>query len=228
MCGRTSLFADVDTVADRFDLDIERAFGPRYNIAPSDWLAAVTTEEPTALSRLEWGFVPHWADAPDDGPRPINARRERLHEAAPFRDAYRSRRCLVIVDGYYEWADTPAGAQPYRFERRDRQPFALAGVWDRHGGDATSLETVAIVTAEATPAVADIHHRMPVILSEDRAASWLAEAPADPADDVLAPRWDDAFHRYPIGRRVNDPANDDPSVIEPMDDGTGQVTLSEF
>lgn len=228
MCGRTSLFADVDTIADRFDLDIDIALPPRYNVAPDDWLATVTTEAPRTVSRLEWGLVPHWADAPDAGPRPINARRETVDEAAPFRDAYRSRRCLVLVDGYYEWGETPHGSQPYRFERRDRGPFALAGVWDRWENEGATLDSVAILTADAVPAVEDIHDRMPVILRPDSAHEWLDAPPADPADATLDPVWDDAFHRYPVGTRVNDPSNDDPSVIEPADGGSDQPTLSDF
>lgn len=227
MCGRISLFADIDTIVDRFGVDIPEQFTPRYNVAPSDSLTVITNERATELSHLHWGLVPHWADDPAAGPEPINARRESLNEAAPFREPYETRRCLVVVDGYYEWRDTPRGAQPVRFERVDREPFALAGLWDRWEGNGQQLETVAIVTTEAISAVADVHHRMPLILPSAMEGSWLTEPPDDPMDETLEPGWDGSFHHYRVSKRVNDPENDDPSVTEPVDDGD-QPTLADF
>lgn len=227
MCGRISLFADVETIADRFGVEITAPIKPRYNVAPRDWLGSITSEHPDALARLEWGLVPHWASSPEDGPRPINARREGVDEAAPFREPYASRRCLVVIDGYYEWAETPAGKQPYRFERRDREPFALAGVWDRWEADDQTLDTVAILTASAVDEVAEVHDRMPVILNRSREHDWLDSPPADPRSVDLDPAWDETFHHYPISTRVNNPEHDDPSVIEPAE-GSGQPTLADF
>lgn len=227
MCGRISLFADVETIASRFEVAVDTSVPRRYNVAPGDWLTVVTGDRPATLSRLTWGLVPHWADEPDSGPRPINARRETVDEAAPFRDPYRHRRCLVIIDGYYEWAKTPYGKEPYRFERRDREPFALAGVWDHWETDDESLETVAILTADAVDSVADVHDRMPVILSPEHERRWLNQAPADPTTHELDPAWTDSFHHYQIGVRINDPTNDDPTVIEPFN-GDQQPTLTDF
>ncbi len=227
MCGRISLFADVETIVERFDVDVPTQLPPRYNVAPSEPVATITNERPSELAQFEWGLVPAWADDPGDGPRPINARRERLTESSLYRDPYDTRRCLVVVDGYYEWQDTSHGRQPYRFERRDRTPFALAGLWDRWETGDRSLETVTILTAGAVSEVADVHDRMPVILSRDREADWLASPPADPASDALAPVWSEAFHRYPVSDRVNDPAHDDPAVIEP-DGAMDQPTLTDF
>lgn len=228
MCGRTSLFAPVEVIEARFDVSVDGSLPPRYNVPPRSWLATVTDASPERLSRLEWGLVPPWSDAPEAGPRPINARREGLTESAPFREAYRSRRCLVVVDGYYEWQETSQGKRPFRFERRDREPFAMAGLWERWSDDGTSLETVAVVTAEATDAVSDVHDRMPVILDREAEGRWLANAPDDPASDALLdPAYDEAFHHYPISARVNDPSNDDPSIIDPEEDD-GQRTLGAF
>lgn len=228
MCGRTSLFASAEMIAGQFDVAVETHVPRRYNIAPGDWLMTITNTEPDRVSRLEWGFVPAWADDPEAGPKPINARRERVHQAAPFRGAYRSRRCLVIVDGYYEWQEGPTGRRPFRFERRDREPFALAGIWDRWEGTDDTLETVAVLTADATDTIRDIHDRMPVILDDEAAQTWLQAPPADPATaSALTPAWGAAFHHYPITTHVNNPANDDPTVIEPADSG-GQPSLADF
>lgn len=228
MCGRTSLFALPEVIEDRFDVSVLDDIPPRYNIGPSDWLATVTNTESKRVSKLTWGLVPHWADDPEGGPRPINARRETLDEAAPFRSAYENRRCLVIVDGFYEWTDGPDGRQPIRFERRDREPFALAGIWDRWTSNGDTLETVAIVTTDAVAEIEPIHDRMPVILGRDVERSWLEEPPADPAvDDVLDPVYDETFHEYAVDRRMNDTTVDDEMVIEPVDVGE-QRTLGEF
>ncbi|MFW6447989.1 MAG: SOS response-associated peptidase [Halobacteriota archaeon] len=227
MCGRTSLFAPPPAVEDRFDVEVEGDLPPRYNVGPGDWLATVTDADPGRLSRLEWGLVPRWADDPEAGPRPINARRETVDEAAPFRGPYRDRRCLVVVDGYYEWVDGPGGRQPIRFERRDRAPFALAGVWDRWSNGSTRA-TVAVLTTTAVPAVRHVHDRMPVILSRAAGSTWLAEPPADPADSpVLEPALDDTFRWYPVDPKMNDGTVDDPSVVEPVGEG-GQRTLGDY
>lgn len=228
MCGRTSLFALPEVIEDRFDVSVTDDIPPRYNVGPRDWLASVTNAEPEGVTRLAWGLVPHWADDSAGGPRPINARRETLKEAAPFRSAYDRRRCLVIVDGYYEWVDGRNRRQPVRFERRDREPFALAGVWDRWSDDGTELETVAVVTTDADPAIEEIHDRMPVILDRADEGDWLAAAPAEPADaTMLDPRFGEGFHYYPVDPRMNRTDVDDPAVIEPIHTDE-QRTLGEY
>lgn len=227
MCGRISLFADVETITDRFDVEVPKQLPPRYNIAPSESIGAITNERPTELSQLAWGLVPRWADDPISGPTPINARRESIADSSLFGEPYESQRCLVVVDGYYEWHQTPRGRQPVRFERRDREPFALAGVWDRWTNGEQRLESAAILTTDAVAAVEDVHDRMPVILPKSSEDEWLEEPPSDPTTSALDPAWDDDFHRYPVGSQVNDPANDDPSVIEPVN-GDSQPTLADF
>lgn len=228
MCGRTSLFALPEVIEDRFEVSVFDDIPPRYNVGPGDWLATVTNTHPDRVTRLTWGLVPHWSDDPGSGPRPINARRETLDEAAPFRSAYRDRRCLVIVDGFYEWTDGPDGRQPIRFERTDRAPFALAGVWDRWSNNGDALETVSIVTTDAVPAIEQIHDRMPVILGRDAERGWLEHAPDDPAtSDVLDPVYDEDFHQYTVDPRMNTTEVDDEAVIDYFDTG-GQRTLEEY
>lgn len=226
MCGRTSLFAPPEAVEERFDVAIDRPWPARYNVGPGDWLATV----PAAgrVERLTWGFVPRWSQTPEGGPRPINARRETLDSASPFRASYADRRCLVVVDGYYEWVDAPHGRQPIRFERRDRDPFALAGLWDRWSANGETLDTVAVVTASATDAVRDVHDRMPVVLNPGAEADWLHGDPEQPTEwSVLDPSLDESFRQYPVDPMMNDGTVDEPGVIEPVGD-TGQRTLGEY
>ncbi|MFW5919382.1 MAG: SOS response-associated peptidase, partial [Halanaeroarchaeum sp.] len=104
MCGRTSLYVDPDDLVERFEAALDFEYEPRYNVAPGDALAVVPDDREDTITRQEWGLVPSWADDPDDGPRPINARAETVDEKPTFRDAFERRRCLVLADGFYEWA----------------------------------------------------------------------------------------------------------------------------
>src|SRR6056297_366916 len=176
MCGRLSLFASPELVADRFDADPVRPLEPRYNVAPTQSHPVVRNDDPDAIRFPTWGLVPSWADDGGGGSGHVNARAETLADKPSFRAAFAERRCLVVVDGFYDWKETPTGKQPYRFEREDREPFALAGLWEpttgeaaeataeNAGGDAPPA-TFTVVTTEPNAVVEPVHHRMPVVLS---------------------------------------------------------------
>lgn len=132
MCGRASLVVSMDLLRSRFGADptqVAEDYVPRYNIAPSEGLVVVTNDEPETMEIYEWGFVPEWADDPDEAPNSINARSETVNEKPMFRDAFEHRRCLVLADGFYEWQGSRGSKQPYRICRTDREPFAFAGLW---------------------------------------------------------------------------------------------------
>jgi len=239
MCGRYSLFVPPDELADRFGVDVSQ-YEPRYNAAPGQSLPVIADERADALTRMEWGFVPPWADDRRDAGH-INARSETLTKRASFRDAFaregngelRAGRCLVPADGFYEWVDTGGQKQPYRVTLADEQPFVMAGLWaqwqpqttqtglDAFAGgselenapDAELLETFAVVTTEPNAVVADLHHRMAVILPDDDARRWL-EGTTDEAATLLEPYPGDRMRAYPVSRAVNDPQNDSPAVVE--------------
>ncbi|PSP85088.1 DUF159 family protein [Halobacteriales archaeon QS_1_68_17] len=233
MCGRYSIFTPPETLEDRFGATPERPLEPRYNAAPGQELPVVTNDDPGTIRHLQWGLVPEWADDPGIGNDMINARAETLSEKPSFRAAYERRRCLVLADGFYEWTETDAGKQPYRVTLTGGEPFAMAGLWERwtpetaqtglgdfDGGtpetDPEPLETFAIVTTEPNDLVADLHHRMSVILPSGEEKRWLAADPDDAAD-LLVPHPADEMRAYPVSRAVNDPANDSPAVIEEVD-----------
>ena len=230
MCGRYSLFTPPADVEDRFDARFEEPFAPRYNAAPGQRLPVITNESPESIRTLEWGLVPAWAD---DGDSHINARAETLHSKPSFRGAYENRRCLVLADGFYEWVDTDAGRRPYRIAFEDDRPFAMAGLWERwepetrqsglgdfgagiedDSPDDTVRETFAVVTTEPNAVVADLHHRMAAILAPEDERRWLE---ADDPRDVLEPYPADEVRAYPISTTVNDPTNDGPELIEPVE-----------
>jgi putative SOS response-associated peptidase YedK len=196
----------------------------RYNIAPTDQVLTVRfnakTQERT-LDALRWGLVPHWAKDLKFGARCFNGRAETLATTPAFRDAFKSRRCLIPASGFYEWKKTGAAKQPYAIVPNDEPLFAFAGLWenwrDRAAGeDAEWVRTCAIVTGEPNELVAPIHDRMPVILPQEAWARWLGEEQAKPDElqELLAPFPAERMRAYPISSRVNSVKNDVPELIE--------------
>ena len=199
---------------------------PRYNVAPSQDVAAVRAAEGgRSLAMLRWGLIPAWARDPAIGHKLINARSETAAEKPSFRSAFRHRRCLIPADGFYEWQRRGGTRQPWLFGLRDAAPMIFAGLWERwtvpagaaltgslaerSPGDA--VETCTILTTAANATVAPVHGRMPVILPPDAWDAWLAgeQVPLGPcpADNMTA---------HPVSTHVNRPANDDPRCVEPV------------
>ena len=227
MCGRTALATAPSVLQDRFGVTVSESYEPRYNIAPGDGLLAVRNDEPERAEELTWGFVPEWAEEPDEGPTPINARSEDVDENRLFRRAFTSNRCLILADGFYEWAGHEGRKQPYRIERVDGAPYAYAGLWSRWRGDDGERWTCTVLTTKANATVGEIHERMPVMLEPGEEQTWLAGADADAWRSVFDPYPDDVLRAYPVSSRVNDPSNDDPSIVEEIDPDT-QTGLDEF
>ena len=248
MCGRISLFAPPGVIAERFDAEPVRPLEPRYNVAPGQEHAVVRNDDPDAIRFPTWGLVPRWAGDGGAGNRNaghINARAETLAEKPSFREAFAERRCLVLADGFYDWKETPTGKQPYRIEREDREPVALAGLWEPAAGDGETGAggadaTFTVVTTEPNEVVEPIHHRMPVVLDPDEEERWLrggrgesdaGNGPADPEalSDLLDPYPADELRAYPVPSKLGDPANDSPDVVEevPAEEDV-QTGLDEF
>ena len=217
MCGRFTIFADPERLAERFQADLPAdGLQPRYNAAPTQYLPVILNDGPPAIQLLQWGLVPFWAKDPSIGSRMINARAETLAEKPAFRAALKKRRCLVLADGFYEWQKTPTGKQPMRITRASGEPFAMAGLWETWDApDGSLLRTFTIVTGEPNELVAAIHNRMPTILLPEHEALWLDNA-AEPAIwlDILRPYPAERMAAYPVSRRVNHVANDDPGLVE--------------
>ena len=220
MCGRYTLTdPDPRLLRFRFGLteSVEIEQKPRYNIAPTDSVLAVRLDregrrEPGVL---RWGLVPHYAD-PDDFDRLlINARAETVAEAPAFRDAFRTHRCLIVADGFYEWRAEETGKKPVWITRPSREPFAFAGLWARARRPAgSSVHSCAIVTCRPGEVVAPIHDRMPVILEEDTEPEWLdPETGEGRLEELLAPT--DDLTVTEVSDAVNDVRQDGPALIEP-------------
>lgn len=230
MCGRYTLFTAPEELAARFDVDT-LAFEPSYNCSPGQSLPVITDERPDEFTEKRWGLTPSWADSDDGGH--INARAETVAKKRTFSEAFERRRCLVPADGFYEWVSEDGGRQPYRVAFEDDRPFAMAGIYERwtpstaqtglgdFGGSAPDrspepVETFAVITTEPNELVADLHHRMAVVLGPDDEETWL-HGDSSERTSLLDPYPADEMTAHPVSTRVNDPGNDDPSLVTPVD-----------
>jgi putative SOS response-associated peptidase YedK len=230
MCGRYSLFSSQEDLEERFGATFEESFEPTYNAAPGQELPVVRDDAPDTFQRFSWGFVPGWADEPDDHSKPINARVETVAEKPTFEESFERRRCLVPADGFYEWTEESGKKRPYRVAFEDDRSFAMAGVWsvwegtrkqtalgEFGAGDtdrSRRIESFAVLTTEPNEVVSDLHHRMAVVLPPEAESQWLA---GDPVPDLADPYPGDGMYAYPVSTRVNDASNDGPDLIEPAD-----------
>jgi putative SOS response-associated peptidase YedK len=222
MCGRVvassareyfgSAFDVTETVGDELPVS--------YNVAPQAFVyAIVDTETSRRLGVMQWGLVPSWTTDPDSGPRPINARSETLLDKPHFAGALERRRCVLPVDGFYEWEKLPDGRrQPYYISAADGGPLALAGLWDRWvAPDGAALVTCTIVTTDANGPMSELHDRMPAILDRPALDEWLDPTVRDPlhAATLLKAAGDDVVELAPANPRANHAANDGPDLLEP-------------
>jgi putative SOS response-associated peptidase YedK len=219
MCGRYAFFSPAEAVKRVFALDDVPELEPRYNVAPTQDVAAVRTGEEgaRAFSMLHWGLVPKWAKERAIGNRMINARSETLSEKPSFREAFKKRRCLVLADGWYEWQVAAGGKQPWFIRSKDARPFAFAGLWERWKDPAngSTLESCTIVTTDAAESIRKIHERMPVVLEEADWDRWMDTAFSDTGmlSELLKPCDPKTLEAWPVSRQVNAPKNQGPELI---------------
>jgi putative SOS response-associated peptidase YedK len=226
MCGRYTLTPAIDELLQQLGLaGVLEEMGPRFNVAPTQMVPALRLNDEGALQLdlFRWGLVPSWAKDPSIGNRMINARGETVAEKPSFRSAFRSRRCLVLTDGWYEWQKNLHGKQPVRIQLESGEAFSFGGLWERwrpKGAGAEEPEemrTCTIITCDANEALADIHHRMPVVMKRTAWDTWLdPEAPSDVLLSMLRPYAEDDLKAYPVSTLVNSPANERPECILPL------------
>lgn len=219
MCGRFTLAAPGEQVAQQFQLAEVPDLAARYNIAPTQQVAAVRVAGTgRELSLFRWGLVPSWAKDPSVGSRMINARSETVAEKPAFRTALRQRRCLIPADGFYEWQVREGGKQPFHIRLVTGEPFALAGLYEHwQAPDGTWLHSCTILTTEANELMRPLHDRMPVIIAPDQHAVWLDPdlRDAGPLQALLAPYPAELMVATAVSRAVNRVGNDGPELLAP-------------
>jgi putative SOS response-associated peptidase YedK len=196
----------------------------RYNLTPGQPIAVVREHEGRRrVDALQWGLIPFWAKDAGIGRRLVNARLDSVAAKPAFREAWQRRRCLIPASGFNDWSEPRGGRKrPYFIRPHDEPLLALAGLWERWlRPTGEKLETCVIVTTDASPKLAKIHDRMPLLIPRDAHALWLD--PKSSLDDVLKLTAQlPALDAHPVGFSVNDPKNDDETLIAPVEDAGSQ------
>lgn len=220
MCGRFTTTIDQEELEKYFKISrTEGEYAPLYNAAPTQKIPVVREIGSRVLVFYRWGLVPSWAKDESVGYKLINARAETLQEKPSFRRLYKRRRCLIPVDGFFEWKKEGKTKKPMRIIMKDRSPFALAGLWDSwHAPDRDPLLTCTIITTTANALVGSIHQRMPVIISTQDYGLWLDPSleETDLLQPLLKPYPHDLMDMYPVSPLINSPQNNTPEVILPV------------
>ncbi len=226
MCGRFLLTAPLEAVQRLFGFLEQPNLESRYNIAPSQAVAAMIRDDAAQrhFAWMRWGLLPSWSK---EGQRPgergraplINARSETVAEKPSFRDAFASRRCVVFADGFYEWRQG-GNRQPYCVRLTDASPFAFAAIWEpiarssEGAGEGEPDQGCALITTQANATMAEVHHRMPVILTPEEVGPWLDPAASrDELQALLKPLPDGAVNLTPVSKRVNSVREDDAELL---------------
>lgn len=218
MCGRFALFAAGEEVAERFQLAEIPSLNLRYNIAPTQSVAAVrATESGREMRFLRWGLIPSWAADPSIGVKLLNARAETIAAKPSFRAAFKQRRCLIPASGFYEWKKESAKQkQPYFIRPRHGGLFALAGLWERwQSPEGAMIETATIVTTQANELMRSLHERMPVILDREGEEAWLdTRSSLDSLGALLTPFAAERMEAFPVIPYVSNARNEGSRCLE--------------
>jgi len=218
MCGRYTLKASPEAIAEHFEVPEFPDLLPRYNIAPTQAVPVVKlTPDGRTVTMLKWGLVPPWATDPSVGSRMINARAETVAEKPAYRSAFKQRRCLLLADGFFEWKPEGKTKQPWHFRLNDGGPFAFAGLCEHWSKGGQTVSSCTLITGEPNHLVQPVHDRMPVILPPDRYDEWLDPENKDVEGLLRLLRPFDArkMTAYPVSKVVNRAGVDSPECVEP-------------
>ncbi|MDM5309415.1 SOS response-associated peptidase [Peribacillus frigoritolerans] len=220
MCGRFTLFTDIEEIKERFDIQgsFDEEYQFSYNIAPSQSVLSVINDGVrNRLGYLRWGLIPFWAKDEKAGYKMINARAETIAEKASFRNAYKKRRCLIIADSFYEWKKTPERKIPMRIKLKNHAPFGMAGLWESwKSPEGISIYSCSVITTVPNELMTSIHDRMPVILKPEDEKDWLNPSINDPAylQQYLKSFDSEQMEAFEVSTDVNSTKNNSPNLIQ--------------
>lgn len=224
MCGRSSLTLTEKELEKMFNAtfyseDLERYNPlPNYNVAPSQMCPVIINSDREHINIYRWGLIPFWAKDVKLGYKMINARKETILEKTTFKNAISKRRCLVPMDGFYEWKKEGTAKQAYRIKLSDRAVFCCAGLWATwKSKENETIHSFTIITQEPNDTVAEIHNRMPAILTKEQEQHWLDDSIA-PQEllEAIQPYDDKLMEAYKVDNKVGNVRNRDASLIDPI------------
>lgn len=226
MCGRSSLTRTEKELEKRFEAefyseDLERYNPlPNFNVAPTQMHPVITNQDQNHLQFFKWGLVPFWAKDMKIGSRMINARIETIMEKPAYKGAVQKRRCIVPYDGFYEWKRKGSVKIPYRITLLDHAIFCIAGIWEQwKSPTGDKMHTFSLLTGPPNEKMAEVHNRMPVILTPEEEKLWLDDSiSAASLVESLKPLPEDMLHIYPVSTRVNNVRNNDAQLIEKIEE----------
>jgi putative SOS response-associated peptidase YedK len=221
MCGRFTLSKKaIELIEELPDFEFDETIEPRFNIAPSQPIVTLLNDGTQRSTFTSWGLVPSWTSNPA-APRPINARKETVFEKPSFKKLIRRKRCLIPASGWYEWRKV-SGEQvkaPHYFRFKDGRTLTFGGLWDEWSDpDGRLIVSSVILTTEANPLCASVHHRMPVLIPPESRATWLSSTVDQEREltPLLSPWPDDEMERISVSTRVNSARVDDAACLEPV------------
>jgi putative SOS response-associated peptidase YedK len=209
-------------LAEIFGISILQDILPRYNIAPSQQVAAVRLNSQTNMKKLDflnWGLIPSWAKDPSIGHKLINARSETVHEKPAFKYDLHHHRCLIPASGFFEWRVVGDKKMPLYIHLKKDEPFAFAGLWDHwKSPEGEVIESCTLLTTSSNDLLKPIHDRMPVILDPKDYNLWLnpSISEIEGLKYLFDPFPASKMEMYPVSDIVNSPRNDTPECIKPM------------
>jgi putative SOS response-associated peptidase YedK len=218
MCGRFGLFSPAEIIVAKFGIkETTIELAPRYNVAPEQDIAVIIQNDARKLVEMRWGLIPFWTKEPALDLSTINARAETLELKPTYRHSFKNRRCLIPVDGFYEWKGKAGTKTPYFIRLKSQEPFAFAGLYDLwESPTAEVIASATIVTTTPNELLSWIHNRMPVILSDNEYETWLSKENVDPSllKSLLDPFPSAAMQAYEVSTYVNSPSNEGPKCIK--------------
>lgn len=221
MCGRFSLAIDAELFEKIFGIINISNYKPSYNIAPGQNIGVIriNNNSQKELSLMHWGLIPSWSKDPKVGYKMINARSETLTEKPSFKQSFKTKRCLIPADGFYEWKKQGKEKTPYYFKMKNSSPFAFAGLWDTwiNKEDTKTIDSCTIITTSANSLLNPIHERMPVILNPENYSFWLDNKVInlDKLKSVLNSYDSDTMLYYEVSKNINSSKINEPSLILP-------------
>lgn len=201
MCGRFSFVVDKKVIEKTLPtVKVQKTLLNNYNVAPTQKGYVVTNTNPTDLTEMTWGLIPHWAKDNKMSTALINARMESIKEKPSFKESFSTKRCVVVADSFYEWKIAGTKKKPYRILLKDESPLLMAGIWDEWQG----VKTFSIITTEPNAEMATLHNRMPVILRGYADCEiWLGQTPINTLYNMCIKPHDGFLKMYRISDKIN-------------------------